>query len=70
MTRSHARIETEQEAMISRGKLQLLEESLQELQGAEGDDDVGQASIESLSQLIDQFKQEIALFEGRAPRAE
>ena len=63
------RLQSEREADNTRAKLRLLEESYGELRiETGGDDELREASMESLMRLINQFKEEIARFETHRPK--
>jgi len=64
------RLQSEREVDYTRAKLQLLEESYAEL-GSEsgGDEELREASMESLMRLINQFKEEIARYEAHMTNA-
>lgn len=60
-------LQSEHEVNNTRAKLKLLEESYDELRNEPGDDEVRDASMESLMRLINQFTEEIARYEARRP---
>ena len=61
-------LQSESEAANTRTKLQLLEESYEDLRSETGgDEELREASMESLMHLINQFKEEIARFEAHQP---
>jgi len=58
------RLQSEREVNNTWAKLRLLEESYEELRNESGDDEeLREASMESLMRLINQFKEEIARYE-------
>jgi len=61
-------LQNERELLNTRQKLRLLEESYEELRHeAGGDEELRDASMESLKRLINQFKEEIARYEAHQP---
>ena len=63
-------IESRQELEVTRGKLRLLEQHLEELKNEPVENRRAREwSIRSLKQTINEMKEEIARFESRAPGA-
>jgi hypothetical protein len=59
------RLQSEREVSNTRAKLQLIEESYEELRNETGgDEELREASMESLLRLINQMKEEIASYEA------
>jgi len=62
------KLKSQSEVDNTRAKLQLLEESYDKLRNEKGgDEELREASMESLMRLINQFKEEIARYETRQP---
>ena len=62
------RLQSEREVNNTRAKLHLLEESYDELRNETGgDEELREASMESLMRLINQLKEEIARYEAHQP---
>jgi flagellar biosynthesis chaperone FliJ len=61
-------LQSERELVNTRDKLRLLEESYEELRNETGgDEELREASMESLKRFINQLKEEIARYEARQP---
>ncbi|MCC6360906.1 MAG: hypothetical protein IT450_19375 [Phycisphaerales bacterium] len=60
-------LKNEREAENTRQKLRVLEDTYDELETQTENDELREASRESLKRLINQFKEEIARFEARHP---
>lgn len=61
-------LRNERELANTRDKLHLLEESYEELRNEKGgDEELREASMESLKRLINQLKEEIARYEAHQP---
>ena len=62
------RLQSEREVKNTRAKLQLLEESYEELRNETGDDEeLREASMASIMRFINQLKEEIARYEAHQP---
>ena len=62
------RLQSEREVNNTRAKLRLLEEGYEDLRKeAGGDEELREASMESLMRLINQLKEEIARYEAHQP---
>ncbi len=61
-------LRSEREVANTRQKLRLLEESVERLRNETGDDEeLREASMQSLKRFINQLKEEIARYETRLP---
>lgn len=61
-------LRSDRELANTREKLRLLEESYEELSNETGgDEELREASLESLKRFINQFKEEIARYEAHQP---
>ena len=60
-------LQNDRQLANTREKLQLLEESYQEVRQESGDEELREAEMESLKRFINQLKEEIARYEAHQP---
>jgi len=60
-------LQNDRQLANTRAKLQLLEESYEEVRQETGDEELREAEMESLKRFINQLKEEIARYEAHQP---
>jgi len=60
-------LQNDRQLANTREKLQLLEESYEEVRQETGDEELREAEMESLKRFINQLKEEIARYEAHQP---